>query len=582
MSRWSLAISFACIVMFCLTVQADRQEEVTAYVSQYAAAKQKQHSGVFNCWILEFYAISNTQSSILSDVTRQLNDQHISVLQSDHQATHVPIYREPNMVIVLWGNDAKTVESFNIHWWISSIPYECPTFILFEVETMTQPWLIGAYFATRLATNFALIALNVDVMYTFHYEPFRISTYWGFPSHSELFFDRLQTLQKKTINAAFAMDFYTAMFCENLPGEDRSLFILFAETLQFSVNYREMQCGRNETMASCLDRYSDSHIILNRLYLTHYNKFCVSRTAMEQITIATPKGRLLTVWEMLLKPFQQSAWTVIFAIIAACQLVQQLTPTLFVNNLLNLALFGFEKRKLHLTKFIEKVTSTALIILFFQLKCAYEAKLVSYLTETPRVPEARSIEELRARNITVYYGKLNIDHVEKLNGLVALYEGDQMFFDGVTLLDNRESLMAEKLFSENVPNYALPYTILPDNVFEILPFYVFGVKSPFSKRFHTYQQRMFEAGMQLHWRQEYLNCFLLHIVSARHDARGANTKFNAAIRYDQLKPLMRFFLGLWAFAIVIFVVEIIHGRYSAYKRSGCGATVAKQKQGKKS
>uniref|UniRef100_A0A182SDS6 Ionotropic glutamate receptor C-terminal domain-containing protein n=1 Tax=Anopheles maculatus TaxID=74869 RepID=A0A182SDS6_9DIPT len=414
-------------------------------------------------------------------------------------------------------------------------------------------------------------------MYTFHYAPFRISTHSDFPGYNELFFDRLQTLQTKRLDAVYVSDYYTAMFCDNLPGEDLSLFLMFAETLQFAVNFREMQCNLNETMGHCLSRCTNGDFIINRLYVTQYSKYMVSRAAMEQLAIATPKGRLLTVWEILLKPFQQSAWTMMLVLLATCQLVQLLAPTLFVNNILSLALFGFEKRELHLTKFAEKLTASALIILFFQLKCAYEAKLVSYITDTPRVPDALSIEDLRTRNITVHYGKLNLDHVEQLSGMIAPYHGDRLVFDGVTLLDNREILMMEKLFSDNIDSYAMPYSILSDNVYEILPFYMFGLKSLLLKRFHTYQQRLFESGMQLHWRQQHLNCFLLHIVRMHHIS-GANTGVKAAIRYDHLKPLVLFFLAQWIIATMIFVVELIVGRYSAYKRSRAAVEEMKQKQ----
>uniref|UniRef100_A0A182Y4K4 Ionotropic receptor n=1 Tax=Anopheles stephensi TaxID=30069 RepID=A0A182Y4K4_ANOST len=553
MSRWSYALA----VMSCLTVQAARQADITAYVSHYAYTLQMQHWGVFNCWILQFYTKS-THSSMVDAVARQLNAHHISVLQSDHRATHVPIFREPNMVILLWGNHAQTVASFNTHWWISSIPPDCPTIVLFERESVMQPWLIGAYFAPRLVYYIALIALNVDALYTFHYEPFRLQTLSGFPSYSELFFDRLQTLQTKKLTAVYISDYYTVLFCNNLYGEDIALFNQFAETLQFAITFREIQCSRNETIDHCISRSSDAHLIVNRLYLIHYSKYAVCRASMEQITIATPKGRLLTVWEILLKPFQPPAWTMMLAILVACQLAQQLAPALFVNNLLSLALFGFEKRRLRLTKFGEKVTACALIILFFQLKCAYEAKLVSYLTETPRIPDALSIEALRARNITVYRGKINIDHVDKLDGMVAQYEGSRIVFDGSTFLENREALMVEQLLSDSVDNHGISYTILPDNVFEILPFYVFPIKSLFGKRFHTYQQRVFEAGMQQHWRQEHLNCFLLHIVNMHHDRRD-HAGANAAIRYDHLKPLLLFFLAQWTTALLVFLGETVLG-----------------------
>uniref|UniRef100_A0A182W0M7 Ionotropic glutamate receptor L-glutamate and glycine-binding domain-containing protein n=1 Tax=Anopheles minimus TaxID=112268 RepID=A0A182W0M7_9DIPT len=508
---------------------------------------------------------------MLNSLAHRFNDHHASLLQADHQVSHVPTFREPNMVIILWGKheDSKIVDSSDIHRWVLNIPSDCPTIVLFEASNrVLKPWLIGAYLAARMVFYFALVAINEDAMFTFRYAPLRITTHSGFPKFDELFFDRLQTMRWKTFTAAYVKDFFTSPFCDILRGEDMALFVLFAETQQIEINLLELQCNRTERLGPCVSRYNGIHLIVNRVFLPQYSKFIVSSTTMVQMAIATPRGRLLTVWEMLLKPFQYSVWATIVSLLATFQLIQLCAPTQFANNMLVLAVFGFEKRKLRFTKYAEKVTAIALIMFFFHLKCAYEAKLVSYLTETPRLPDAMSVEDLRDRNITVYYRNFNIDNVDKLLGMVALYDREKFVYDGITLLENREALMAEKLFADRIEGYGRLYTILPDNVFEVLPFYIIGAKSLLRKRFHKYQHQVFEAGMQIHWRQQYSNCFLLHIVKAHH-SRGANNQMYHSIRYEHLKPLVLCFLALWACAIAIFLVEVIVGRYSRCKRSRC-------------
>ncbi|XP_052891240.1 uncharacterized protein LOC128299347 [Anopheles moucheti] len=563
MGRWFVAMCVAFLATFPATVQADRQEDVISYLSNLTNTLQKAHLGVFNCWLLEFY-INSTHSSILNSLAHQLHAQHTSLLQANHRAKLVPTIREPNMVIIVWGREEQIAGSMTIHQWVANIPSECPTVVLFVRRSgLVQPWLVGTYLAERMVFHFALIAIDDDAMYTFHYEPMRITTHTGFPAFSELFFDRTKTMQRKLLTAAYFKDYYTSKFCDHLNGEDMALFVLFAEVQQFAVNLLEIQCRTNESYGRCIARYNGTNFIVNRFVVNKYNKYTVSCTAMRQMAIATPKERLLTIWEMLLKPFELSGWAIIFAVLLTCQLFQLCSPTLFANNVLALALFGFEKRKLRLTKHAEKVTASALIVFFFQLKCAYEAKLVSYLTETPRLPDAMTLEDLRDRNITVYYKNDDITYVNVLlAGMVtAPYERETFLFDGITLLENRQLLEAEKMFVDNIEGYGMLYTILPANAYENLPFYVFGEKSVFCKRFQKHQQRMFESGMQLHWRQEHLNCFLLHIVSAHHK-RGAYKHPYVAIRFEHLKPLMLFFIVQWTFEIVVFVMELIAGRYS--------------------
>ncbi|XP_041787318.1 uncharacterized protein LOC121602627 [Anopheles merus] len=223
--------------------------------------------------------------------------------------------------------------------------------------------------------------------------------------------------------------------------------------------------------------------------------------------------------------------------------------------------------KLHATaspfQNIEKITACALIVLFFQLKCAYEAKLVSYITEAPRVPDAKSVEDLRERNITVHYKSINITLLHKLHGMVKFYDKDNFAFDGITLVENRAALKMEKLFADKMKGYGMQYTLLGENVYEAIPFYLFGAKSLLARRFQKYQQRVFEAGMQQHWRREYYNCFLWYINSGKHQYDIYDGS-SAIISYRHLKPLMLFFLAQWAIEIIVFGIEVL---VEALKRS---------------
>ncbi|XP_041766469.1 uncharacterized protein LOC121590669 isoform X2 [Anopheles merus] len=217
MSRKIVRISFAIHALLSIRAQADRQELVLDYLTNITHNLQIQHAGVFNCWLLQF-SNKSVLSTMLNDIAQRLNNQDISLLQADHRGQHVPTFREPNLVIILWGNQQQTFDNFYTSQWIVNIPPECPTIVLFEHdETGTdQPRKIGEYFQTRLVFYFILIAINEDAVFCFRYQPLRITSHSGLPTLDQLFFDRLQTMQFKSLVAGYVKDYYTSIYCEKL------------------------------------------------------------------------------------------------------------------------------------------------------------------------------------------------------------------------------------------------------------------------------------------------------------------------------------------------------------------------------
>ncbi|XP_052902528.1 uncharacterized protein LOC128310031 [Anopheles moucheti] len=457
------------------------------------------------------------------------------------------------MVVILLGNNTFVYNEYNLHQWLAHIPFECKTIVLFERDSdAKQPMEMGHYLASVVLWNVILIATNIDAVYAFHYGPLRILNYTGYPDSDVLFFDRLKTLQTRQLKSAYIKDVRTETGCEDIPGEDLTLFQTFADTLNLKLHAENIQCTKNETRSMCISRFSDRDLLINRFFFEDYNKYTVACMQMEQIAIATPKGRLLTIWEILLQPLQQPVWWLLIAICIGFNLLEIVMPGWFSNSLVSLALFGFEKRQLRFTGSTEKMIATALIVLFFLLKCAYEAKLISYITETPRDSGAQSIEALHNRNITVYQKHFNTTHFNKLEGLLATYDGDFIAFDGSTIADNRIVLNFEMMIKDME---GIPYNILEENVFEMLPFYTFQPKLPVRQSFLKYQHAVFEAGLSLHWRQDMFSCYVsrANVLKLQTQAKQSKNVIDA----DNLKPLVMFFSVQWILAIVVFVAEVI-------------------------
>uniref|UniRef100_A0A1Y9H1W5 Ionotropic glutamate receptor C-terminal domain-containing protein n=1 Tax=Anopheles dirus TaxID=7168 RepID=A0A1Y9H1W5_9DIPT len=548
-------------IYFALYASAlERVTEVVTYVSQIASNLQNESTAaVFTCWLVQF-TDNSTFTAVRGELAHRLSAHYISLLQSDHQEAHDSILQDPNMAVLLLGRKHIKLDDYIIHRWVAKIPVDCKTFVLFEHETERKLFQLGDYLAEMGVWNVVLIAMNEDAMFTFHFKPLRVSNYTGFPSAEVLFYDRLQTIQARYLSAGFTRNIYTQTLCEQIAGEDIFLFKIFAKTLNMTLLLDELNCFQNNSVYSCNSTLDSLDFMIDRYFFLRYNKFAVSCAMMEQIGIITPKGRPLSIWEILLKPFQQSVWWMIISIFVGYHLIEYIVPTLFTNNLVCLALFGFEKRQLRRTQYGEKAVSIALILIFFLLQCAYEAKIISYIIGTPRFPGATTIQALRDQNITVYYKNFDTAQMDKLDGLLAKYDKNEILFDGVTILDNRIVLNIEKHMNEVAGGKLMPYFILTENVFEMLPFYTFQPKSPYAPAFRLYQQRAFEAGLPFQWRQVDFRCLRFYRNTVL--VNGLGKQSDDTIRKDKLQPLVLFFVLQWFIEVVVFAVEVLVGCFT--------------------
>ncbi|KFB37035.1 AGAP006691-PA-like protein [Anopheles sinensis] len=130
---------------------------------------------------------------------------------------------------------------------------------------------------------------------------------------------------------------------------------------------------------------------------------------MLKLAILAPRGAPVSISSMVLRPFTTGVWIVLLVLCLLSCLGHNVIPSLFQNNLFFLALFGFDKRNLRFTGRCEKQFAISMIILLFQLKCAYETILISYVIERPTEPDPRTIRDLKERNIPLLINDLGFD-----------------------------------------------------------------------------------------------------------------------------------------------------------------------------
>ncbi|XP_050091107.1 uncharacterized protein LOC126574777 [Anopheles aquasalis] len=161
--------------------------------------------------------------------------------------------------------------------------------------------------------------------------------------------------------------------------------------------------------------------------------------------------------------------------------MHRIAPNTIGNNLFLLALIGLEKRKLRLSGRLEKFMAAGLLVLFYQMKCAYETKIISYMIDTPSEPDPMTIEDLRQRKI-----KILLDD-KSVNRSIVQSKYDIMISED----DYSKVYSLQRKYR---------YISLKENFFTDIMFYTFYKTHLFIKRFARFQRSTFEAGMKKHWR----------------------------------------------------------------------------------
>lgn len=117
--------------------------------------------------------------------------------------------------------------------------------------------------------------------------------------------------------------------------------------------------------------------------------------------VAAPTGRPLTAFEVFIAPFQSKLWTSLLMLMLVCTLVMLLFPARFVNDLILLPMCSFQRRTLHRVSLLEKIVFIALIVMYFVLFKAYEAKITAFMTNFPHSRDPRTLDDLFRSNITI-------------------------------------------------------------------------------------------------------------------------------------------------------------------------------------
>ncbi|XP_052902540.1 uncharacterized protein LOC128310042 [Anopheles moucheti] len=564
---WCLSFCF-----YHLAEAARREKKVIHYVTNVTHALAARRTGTFICWLLQF---SRTQSAeqLYNSLIRGLSvDERVTILQADHTTIHNSTYRVPNMVAITLDVLDEDLDVDNINTWLQGIPVVCFVILLFMHTFGELVVPIANTFETHAILNFIMIAVNEDLMYTFHSTPPQAIVHTGYPSPETILYDRLGALKVGEISAAYIKDIYTYPFEDAIPGEDIQLFKLFFQTLGVQLNMNEMDCKLWDSYVQCLNNQQDIVIFVNRFMPFWYSGLLIDAIEMNKYGLFVPSGRLLTIMEIFALPFDMGVWIFVAILCILFYLAHHFIPTLFQNNLILVALFGWEKRKLRLSGLCEKLFAIALIVLFFQLMCVYETIIIASMINRPVQQSPESVADFLTTDVEVLYDsrKIDIENFKmNVNGMAFRSASKYAALENKAYLSNLNSL---ELLSKDVTNNdhftnRPRHVLLKQTVWESMAFYLFREKSIFAHRFARFRRLAFEAGLQRHWRQELLLYFTRKQNLAYHSMIDRESNI---LKWDKISPIFTLLLIVWSASMLVFVIEncvfILQIKYCARQR----------------
>ncbi|XP_035779948.1 uncharacterized protein LOC118460061 [Anopheles albimanus] len=549
-------------------VEADssRMKDVLQYVGNLTHFQKAHHFGTFVCWLMQISEAPDPKLLSQSLAQKLSNSHEVVLIQADMRTSYSSAYPTPNIVIMFADRLEDNVNISVLYSWLSGIPSECLVVLVFRLTNEAIPESVANGWSSYNLLNVVMIALNEDVMFSFMYMPLRMIRHTGYPRFDDLLYDRVSTIVEAEVKAVYVNDVFT-MQLGDIVGEDSRLFQLFFERLGIRFSSQKLSCKPLEMHIACIVRQKGSFLVLNRLTLTRYNKRFVDTIEMEKYVILAPRGRLLSFAEIWLKPFDWSVWIVLAIICFVSYLLNCIAPKTIGNNLFLLALIGLEKRKLRLSGRLEKFMAAGLLVLFYQMKCAYETKLIAYMIDHPSEPNPRTIDDLRRRNIPTILDNISINQsimqtkydmrLEKRYGNATLDKKNIAYIVNAAL---SEIVNVDRLNLD--PKSGKPqFVFLKDSIFTDMSFFSFNAAPVIKAKFASFQRIVFEVGLKQHWRLAAIRYVKKYQLSLYDNSRD---RLPTVVKSEKLWLIFRIVVIMWFIAGVVFLFEI--GFVQARKR----------------
>uniref|UniRef100_A0A182KF69 Ionotropic glutamate receptor L-glutamate and glycine-binding domain-containing protein n=1 Tax=Anopheles christyi TaxID=43041 RepID=A0A182KF69_9DIPT len=211
----------------------------------------------------------------------------------------------------------------------------------------------------------------------------------------------------------------------------------------------------------------------------------------------------------LLKPFSFGIWAVLAALLIGCRLLGHLFPHLFERNLLEQIFFTAGNP--HGQPFPTRIVTFSAAVLIFFLSEAYNAKIISLMSDSKYFGRPETVRELIESDLKVAIPGVRASLLaDSLPGKLvskrraeALYrERGQLMFDEYCTVTHCYMAYLQTTVGRGV--HGFQQYVLRDMVLENLQTIQLATHSPFYGTFVEYYERYFQSGIWL-YRLEYMN-----------------------------------------------------------------------------
>ncbi|KAL1377658.1 hypothetical protein pipiens_004137 [Culex pipiens pipiens] len=260
-------------------------------------------------------------------------------------------------------------------------------------------------------------------------------------------------------------------------------------------------------------------------------------------------------------------WVSLIAMIAICIAMMRLFPKQFHNDLILLPICGIERRQFHQVSPLEKATLVTLIIVYYILFNAYEAKIIAFMTNFPYAPDPHTFHDLLQSNVTTQnfdagFETMMITEDPRLRQLF----GKPMPRTNISVnwncrdrayIGSRPYLQFIMSDAENYdPETGRRRLVILDQftLGNRVGFVFIGYRNPLAKAVQRLEMQYFEAGLMDHWLRRHIR----EAFGVRHVdfvAKGFATTRNT-IGIIELEPAWCALAGGWIIAGMVLVLEL--------------------------
>lgn len=551
-------------------------QEAITYTSSIIKNLADKYSGTFDCW---FYNI----------LTKSPQEPIVDVLIAEPQLSLVPklmmtiskptqITRHPELVVI-YCDDYRASSS---HMWNILIghAFHAPTkFIaIYQEEHGYEVNIMHQMFSTAKLHNVIYIrtpklAVSYELMHTK-----KVFNRTGAVSFDQLFVDQTRDLAGYTVHVSVINILPSTDLSTRRKGIRAEWIRNTAAAINASCEFFKIDCDRMD--AACEQRA----FVLNQTKLYDMNldasifselvpHFMYSMIP-NCLLIVVPRGDKLPILQLFIIPFSYEVWIMLVVVLTICVILMIFLPDWFKNDLILLPICGFERRTLHDSSTVEKILVMSLTVFAFLLSCAYEAKIMALLSESPYEPDPKTFEDLVRKNITVYLhtndsyifqDNPKLQQVFKFKPEILKYVGEcgPGFGYAVTANYWRHAMMDPKNYDPRtgrsrfavLERYTMGGAVM---------FHFVGIRNPLREKFQETENTFLEAGLFTYWAEDYAR----EVLGTSYPSKfgSLDTSANECFELKDFILAWRILLLGCAAGFLMFVLEWCSTSCAAYSR----------------